>query len=227
LAATPARFSGTPAIGETIDDSVFLPVLWGEMPGRAIRGGATHGQGCIIGQAEPFLNQAGSKLGKDEGRGAMRGHQIRKSAASLLLICGLIGLAACTGGDWRAEAIANAEDKMRGEVNDPTATFKRVQFTGDNSTGQTCGVVRAKAGTGLKAARFIVYIDGAGPFVEAGMGRKSCRSKTSTFSGNTTASTKAIHPKRVAGRLAVYGGLLHSATFLTRALDLSAGGCPG
>ena len=98
----------------------------------------------------------------------MRGHDVRK----LLLFCGLIGLAACTGQDWRGQAIANAEDKMRTEVNDPMATFKSVQITGDSSTGQTCGVIRAKVGTGWKNVRFIVYIDGAGPFVEAGMGRK-------------------------------------------------------
>jgi hypothetical protein len=98
----------------------------------------------------------------------MRDHDMRR----LLMLCGLLGLAACTGGDWRAEAIANAEDKMRTEVNDPTATFKRVQLTGDSSSGQTCGVVRARVGTGWKNVRFIVYIDGAGPFVEAGLGRK-------------------------------------------------------
>lgn len=95
-----------------------------------------------------------------------------RAHSRLFLLCGLIGIAACTPKDWRAAAIANAEDAMRTQVNDPAAEFTHVQLTGDSSSGQTCGFVTAKVGTLKKGARFIVYIDGsAGPFVEGGMGR--------------------------------------------------------
>ena len=96
----------------------------------------------------------------------LRGH------SKLIFIGGLCGLASCNAGDWRASAIAHAEDLVRVEVNDPTARFTNEQVTGDSSTGQTCGFVRVKGGatTLSKVGRFIVYIDGgAGPFVEAGM----------------------------------------------------------
>ncbi|MER9843531.1 hypothetical protein NKJ59_20090 [Mesorhizobium australicum] len=80
-------------------------------------------------------------------------------------------LSACSGsGDWRADAIAGAEGKMRGLISDASATF------GDSSTGQTCGVITAKVGAFTKEARFIVYIDNtAGPFVEPGMGQSMSR----------------------------------------------------
>ena len=94
-----------------------------------------------------------------------------RNPARLFLLCGVIGLAACTPKDWRAEAIANAQDTIRAQVNDPAAEFSHLQITGDSSSGQTCGFVTAKVGALTKGARFIVYIDGAGPFVEAGMGR--------------------------------------------------------
>ncbi|HET8612067.1 MAG TPA: hypothetical protein VFL92_04805 [Sphingomonas sp.] len=89
------------------------------------------------------------------------------------LLWPLILLSGCHGGDWRAQAIAHAEAQMRVEVNDPNASFSRVQFTGDATTGQTCGFVKGRAGAEApeKTGRFIVYIDEtAGPFVEAGMG---------------------------------------------------------
>jgi hypothetical protein len=98
---------------------------------------------------------------------------IRKVGMQLLMVCGFLGLISCNEEDWRMQAIALAEDKMHAEVNDSAAQFSRVQVTGDNATGQTCGFVKAKAGaTGReKRGRFIVYIDGtAGPYVEAGMG---------------------------------------------------------
>ena len=43
----------------------------------------------------------------------------------LLLACVL--LSACTGGsgDWRADAMASAEAKMRGLINNPEATFSQ------------------------------------------------------------------------------------------------------
>lgn len=89
------------------------------------------------------------------------------------LIFACVGLAACNGQDWRTQAAASAEDKVRAEVNDSAARFSRVQVTGNSTTGQTCGYVTVKAGyAGLdNTARFIVYIDGtAGPFVESSRG---------------------------------------------------------
>jgi hypothetical protein len=71
--------------------------------------------------------------------------------------------------DWRADAIAHAEDQVRGLVSDPSAPFSRVQVTGDDKTGQTCGYVSAKGGPdgSVYTVRFIVYIDhSAGPFVD-------------------------------------------------------------
>jgi hypothetical protein len=92
-----------------------------------------------------------------------------------LLVLGLPGLAGCSGVDWRKQVIAQAESKMRSEVDDPSAAFSRVQVTGDDKTGQTCGFVTAKVGLyqTRKTGRFIVYIDQtAGPFVEAKMGHE-------------------------------------------------------
>ncbi|ANT51205.1 hypothetical protein [Mesorhizobium amorphae] len=99
----------------------------------------------------------------------MHGHDLRR----LLLLCGLIGLAACTEKDWRAAAIAKAEDEVRDQVNDPVAQFSHVQVTGNSSTGQTCGYVMAKSGIFIKGGHFIVYIDGSTPRIEGGMGRQS------------------------------------------------------
>ncbi|MGC1302544.1 MAG: hypothetical protein WA840_09225 [Caulobacteraceae bacterium] len=98
-----------------------------------------------------------------------------KFIAMGLLLFGLPGLAACGGPDWRTQVIAQAEGKMRSEVDDPSAAFSRVQVTGDDKTGQTCGFVTAKVGLYQtpKTGRFIVYIDQtAGPFVEAKMGHE-------------------------------------------------------
>lgn len=89
------------------------------------------------------------------------------------LILVLILLGGCQRVDWRAQAIAKAEAQIRVEVSDPKARFSHVQLTGDSATGQTCGVVTARAGPEApeKSGRFIVYIDAtAGPFIEAGMG---------------------------------------------------------
>jgi hypothetical protein len=86
-----------------------------------------------------------------------------------LLICGLLGLAACGGLDWRPRQIELAEQKIRAEVGYPSARFFNVQVTGDQSTGQICGQVEAATG---RSARFIVYIDGtSGPYIEAGVSR--------------------------------------------------------
>ena len=93
-------------------------------------------------------------------------------AKFILLLCGCSALVACNGQDWRAEAIADAEDKVRSEMDDPSAQFSKLQVTGDSSTGQTCGVVLAKIGGGREDfARFIVYIDEtAGPYIDKSMG---------------------------------------------------------
>ena len=86
-----------------------------------------------------------------------------------LLLFALIGLAGCQPPDWRVQQIALAEAKMRTEVGDPKAEFSKVQVTGDQKTGQICGVVRTVR---WPLTHFIVYIDGtAGPYVEAGQGR--------------------------------------------------------
>lgn len=88
-------------------------------------------------------------------------------------LAGCVFLSACDTGDWRQDAINAAEAKMRTEVSDSSAAFSGVQVTGDNRTGQTCGYVEAENGPLAGATgRFIVYIDGTGPFVEHHMGRK-------------------------------------------------------
>ncbi|TPI52807.1 hypothetical protein FJ420_29260 [Mesorhizobium sp. B3-1-3] len=89
---------------------------------------------------------------------------------NLLLACVLLSACSGSAGDWRADAIAAAEARMRGLINDPAATFSHVDLTGGSATGQTCGVVISKVGIFTKEARFIVYIDGAGPYVEPGLG---------------------------------------------------------
>ncbi|HEY7979013.1 MAG TPA: hypothetical protein VID67_12545 [Rhizomicrobium sp.] len=84
-------------------------------------------------------------------------------------IIGCVGLFACgPSGDWRAQAVADAENQIRTAVNDPSAEFSSVQVTGDDTTGQTCGFVSAKISTGgEQSGHFIVYIDGsAGPYIE-------------------------------------------------------------
>jgi hypothetical protein len=100
-----------------------------------------------------------------------------KSAdAPRLAICAALALAACAQGDWRAQTIAGAEAQMRTEVSDPAAKFWRVQVTGDDKTGQTCGYVTKNSGPESSGGtqRFIVYIDQtAGPFVEGSLGKTS------------------------------------------------------
>lgn len=93
-----------------------------------------------------------------------------RQASLVFLLCSLLSACTGSGGDWRADAIAAAKAKMLNLINDPAATFTHVEFTGDNSSGQTCGVIVTKRGIFTKQARFIVYIDGAGPNVEPGLG---------------------------------------------------------
>jgi len=96
----------------------------------------------------------------------------RKHTTILILALGCAGLSACGQRNWRAAAIADAENQIRTNVNDPSAEFYGVQVTGNDRTGQTCGYVSAKLRTGgQESGRFIVYIDGtAGPYIENGMG---------------------------------------------------------
>ncbi|HEX7886987.1 MAG TPA: hypothetical protein VF474_13505 [Phenylobacterium sp.] len=85
-----------------------------------------------------------------------------------LLLCGLLAMTACEAPDWRAQQIARAVEKIRSEVGEPSAQFSKLQLTGDQNTGQTCGVVQEAHNA---PARFIVYIDGtAGPYIEGGGG---------------------------------------------------------
>jgi hypothetical protein len=85
-----------------------------------------------------------------------------------LVFCSVLLLAACQGKtppqkDWRAAAVESAEVKIRSDIADPHAQFSRVALTGDEAHGQTCGQVMASNG---QPGRFIVYIDGDGPFIE-------------------------------------------------------------
>jgi hypothetical protein len=85
-----------------------------------------------------------------------------------LLIFLIIGVTGCTG-DWRARAINDAEVLVRQQVNDPKLKFAHVQFTGDSSSGQTCGYYeRPVPGGGVSDTRFIAFIDGGNgqnPFI--------------------------------------------------------------
>jgi len=82
-------------------------------------------------------------------------------------LCGLLSITACNAPDWRAQQIGRAEAKIRSEVGDASAQFSKVQLTGNEHTGQTCGIVQDAHNAPV---RFIVYIDGAGPYVEGGHG---------------------------------------------------------
>lgn len=81
----------------------------------------------------------------------------------------LLGAAGCHA-DWRAQAVNDAEQLVREQVKDPSLQFSRVQFTGDNRSGQTCGYFERKDYyAGEVDTRFIVFIDGGGgqnPFID-------------------------------------------------------------
>lgn len=81
----------------------------------------------------------------------------------------LLGLSACHS-DWRGQAINDAEASVRRQLNKPSLQFSRVQFTGDNHSGQTCGYFMANSADGGEVAtRFIMFIDGNGgqnPFID-------------------------------------------------------------
>lgn len=104
-------------------------------------------------------------------------HAVLKSqttfARGLVLLGALSALIACSRGNWKARVIANAEEQIRADVHDRSARFLGVQVTGDSSTGQTCGAVKAKLPDGGldRSRRFIVYIDEtAGPYIESEKG---------------------------------------------------------
>jgi hypothetical protein len=86
-----------------------------------------------------------------------------------LILLSLVALAGCQV-DWRAQAINNAKRLVREEVRNPSMEFTRVQFTGDNRSGQTCGYYLTRtADGGQVTTRFIVFIDGGGgqnPFID-------------------------------------------------------------
>lgn len=86
-----------------------------------------------------------------------------------LLMIPLFVVAGCHA-DWRRRAVDDAEALMRQQVKNPSLKFLRVQFTGDDRTGQTCGYfVTSAADGGEVSRRFIVFIDGGGgqnPFID-------------------------------------------------------------
>jgi hypothetical protein len=82
-----------------------------------------------------------------------------------LLLCAVLGLAACNSPDWRSRQIDLAEQKMRAVLGDPSARFYNVQLTGDQTSGQSCGQVTGADG---QLTRFIVYIDTVEPYMEGG-----------------------------------------------------------
>ena len=86
------------------------------------------------------------------------------------LLIPLAGLAAACASDWRANAIADAEALVRKQMDEPSLQFARVQFTGDDRSGQTCGYLqRPNALGGTDGIRFISFIDGGGgqnPFID-------------------------------------------------------------
>jgi hypothetical protein len=93
----------------------------------------------------------------------------REGPVRRLIFLSLVGLASCQG-DWRVQAVQQAETLIRDRVGDPSLQFTRVQFTGDNVSGQTCGYfVRRTADGGEVDTRFIVFVDGANgqnPFID-------------------------------------------------------------
>ena len=96
-------------------------------------------------------------------------------ARGVLLTCACLALFACGKDDpnWRAKTIADAETQIRAKLGDPAARFARVQVTGNQSTGQTCGFVTAQPAASANGGtgRFIVYIDKtAGPLIEYAVG---------------------------------------------------------
>jgi len=82
----------------------------------------------------------------------------------------LVGAAAGCHSDWRAQAVRDAEQLVRQQMKDPSLQFSRVQYTGDDRTGQTCGYFARKTADGGEVdSRFIVFIDGGGgqnPYIE-------------------------------------------------------------
>jgi hypothetical protein len=103
---------------------------------------------------------------------------MRRWGRGWLLSFAAVGLASCGGGgggDWRAQTITRAEAQIRSDVADPSAQFWRVQVTGDDQSGQTCGYVTKKNGPDNPGGteRFIVYIDqSAGPYIEGTLGKQ-------------------------------------------------------
>ena len=66
--------------------------------------------------------------------------------------------------------VTDAEELVRQQVKAPDLHFSRLQFTGDNQSGQTCGHFEREAVDGGEVdTRFIAFIDGGGgqnPFID-------------------------------------------------------------
>lgn len=78
-------------------------------------------------------------------------------------LCVALAVLSGCGNDWREKAMHDAQIIVQQQLKAETLTFSRVQFVGDNSTGQTCGYVeRPDPDGGVRRSRFIVFIDGAG-----------------------------------------------------------------
>jgi hypothetical protein len=86
-----------------------------------------------------------------------------------LFLTALIFLTGCWA-DWRTQAVNDAEELVRQNLKDPNLHFSRVQFVGDNQSGQSCGYFNRKtADGGETGTRFITFIDGGGgqnPFID-------------------------------------------------------------
>jgi hypothetical protein len=79
----------------------------------------------------------------------------------LVVILCIVVLTGCVA-DWRAAAQEQAKDVLWRATNDRSLQFSRVQVTGDQKSGQTCGYYeRTNEFGGKDTARFIVFIDGA------------------------------------------------------------------
>jgi hypothetical protein len=93
----------------------------------------------------------------------------RKRPTPTVFLCSLLGLAACNQ-NWRDKAMTDAEALIRDELKSAPVTFTRVQFTGDDRSGQTCGYYETPTSDGgTESTRFIVFVDGAGrqnPFID-------------------------------------------------------------
>jgi hypothetical protein len=92
--------------------------------------------------------------------------------------------------------MSNAEAMIRAQINNPSLQFSRVQFTGDDRSGQTCGYFTRRTADGEEVStRFIVFIDGGGgqnPFVDDSS--RALSGEQDDFQLNWRTSIQAPHP---------------------------------